>query len=65
MSARRRARSIRKAEGLDRTWTEQSGFLGVLVRFADDLVILCIRRVRAAEEAWRRVGRSWVLWDFS
>ena len=39
---------------LDRTWTEQSGFLGVLVRYCDDFVILCTRRVRA-EEARRRV----------
>ena len=40
---------------LDPTWTATSGYLGVLVRYADDLVILCTRRVRA-EEARRRVG---------
>ncbi len=39
---------------LDRAWEERSGFLGVLVRFADDLVVLCTRRVRASE-ARRRV----------
>jgi len=39
---------------LDRTWTATSGYLGVLVRYADDFVILCSRRVRA-EEARRRV----------
>jgi hypothetical protein len=39
---------------LDRTWTQASGSLGVLVRYADDLVVLCTLRVRA-EEARRRV----------
>jgi len=39
---------------LDRTWMATSGYLGVLVRYADDFVILCTRRVRA-EEARRRV----------
>ncbi len=40
---------------LDRVWMRTSSFLGTLVRYADDLVILCSRRVRA-EEARRRVG---------
>nr|MDP9343355.1 group II intron reverse transcriptase/maturase [Actinomycetota bacterium] len=40
---------------LDRTWTATSGSLGVLVRYADDFVVLCSRRVRA-EEARRRVA---------
>jgi retron-type reverse transcriptase len=39
---------------LDRTWAKTSGSLGVLVRYADDLVILCTLRVRACE-ARRRV----------
>jgi len=39
---------------LDRTWMATSGYLGVLVRYADDFVVLCSRRVRA-EEARRRV----------
>jgi RNA-directed DNA polymerase len=42
---------------LDRTWTATSGYLGVLVRYADDLVVLCTRRVRPAE-ARRRVEAS-------
>ncbi|HEX6475804.1 MAG TPA: reverse transcriptase domain-containing protein, partial [Acidimicrobiales bacterium] len=39
---------------LDVEWTTKSGGLGVLVRYADDLVILCASRARA-EEALRRV----------
>ena len=41
---------------LDRVWMKTGSFLGVLVRYADDLAILCSRRVRA-EEARRRVGK--------
>ena len=41
---------------LDRTWGKASGFLGVLVRYCDDFVILCTRRVRAQEvrRGWKR-----------
>ncbi len=39
---------------LDRTWQEAGAGLGVLVRYADDLVVLCASRARAVE-AQRRV----------
>jgi RNA-directed DNA polymerase len=39
---------------LDAEWTQTSSKLGVLVRFADDFVVLCRSRA-AAEEALRRV----------
>src|SRR5215211_5673562 len=39
---------------LDAEWARTSGRLGVLVRFADDFVVLCRSRA-AAEEALRRV----------
>jgi RNA-directed DNA polymerase len=39
---------------LDAEWTRTSSRLGVLVRFADDFVVLCRSRTRA-EEALRRV----------
>jgi RNA-directed DNA polymerase len=39
---------------LDAEWTRTSSKLGVLVRFADDFVVLCRSRA-AAEEALRRV----------
>jgi RNA-directed DNA polymerase len=39
---------------LDRVWTKQCRQLGVLVRYADDLVILC-RNERDAREALRRL----------
>ena len=41
---------------LDRTWVKASDFLGVLVRYCDDFVILCTRRVRAQEvrRGWKR-----------
>ena len=39
---------------LDRVWQRQCGGLGVLVRYADDFVVLCRRRADA-EEARRRV----------
>ena len=40
---------------LDRVWEQRCGHLGVLVRYADDLVILC-RSEAAATESRRRVG---------
>src|SRR5713226_3818135 len=40
---------------LDRVWDQRCGHLGVLVRYADDLVVLC-RTQAAATESRRRVG---------
>jgi group II intron reverse transcriptase/maturase len=40
---------------LDRVWEQRCGHLGVLVRYADDLVVLC-RSQAAATESLRRVG---------
>jgi len=40
---------------LDRTWERECGHLGVLVRYADDFVVMC-RRESEAKEAHRRVG---------
>jgi group II intron reverse transcriptase/maturase len=40
---------------LDRIWTARCSALGVLVRYADDLVVMCRTR-RAAQEAQRRLG---------
>jgi RNA-directed DNA polymerase len=40
---------------LDKVWKERCGQVGVLVRYADDLVILC-RREKDAQEALRRLG---------
>lgn len=40
---------------LDAAWTQTSNTLGVLVRYADDLVVLCTSRSNA-EEAQRRVA---------
>jgi RNA-directed DNA polymerase len=40
---------------LDKIWTERCRQLGVLVRYADDLVILC-RKEADAQEALRRLG---------
>jgi group II intron reverse transcriptase/maturase len=40
---------------LDAAWAQTSSRLGVLVRYADDLVVLCTSRAHA-EEAQRRVG---------
>lgn len=40
---------------LDRNWAGQCGQLGVLVRYADDLVALCGTELRA-REALRRIG---------
>jgi group II intron reverse transcriptase/maturase len=40
---------------LDREWERESSGLGVLVRYADDFVVLCRTR-EAAEEALRRLG---------
>jgi RNA-directed DNA polymerase len=42
---------------LDAEWTQHSSRLGTLVRYADDLVILCTSRARA-EEAYQRVTAS-------
>jgi len=41
--------------GLDRVWQRKCGHLGVLIRYADDLVVLC-RTEATAREAHRRVG---------
>jgi len=41
--------------GLDRIWQQRCAGLGVLVRYADDLVVLC-RTEGQAREALRRVG---------
>jgi len=40
---------------LDKVWEERCGQIGVLVRYADDLVILC-RSEKDAQEALRRLG---------
>ncbi|MDQ6885124.1 MAG: group II intron reverse transcriptase/maturase [Candidatus Dormibacteraeota bacterium] len=40
---------------LDRVWEQRCGHLGVLVRYADDLVVLC-RSEAAATESLRRLG---------
>jgi RNA-directed DNA polymerase len=40
---------------LDRVWEQRCGHLGVLVRYADDLVVVC-RSQAAATESLRRVG---------
>ncbi len=40
---------------LDRVWEQRCGHLGVLVRYADDLVVLCGSEA-AATESLRRVG---------
>ncbi len=40
---------------LDAAWAQTSSGLGVLVRYADDLVVLCTSRSKA-EEAQRRVA---------
>ena len=42
---------------LDEEWAKTSNGLGVLVRYADDFVVLCASRSRA-EEARRRVSRT-------
>ena len=42
---------------LDEEWAKASNGLGVLVRYADDFVVLCASRSRA-EEARRRVSRT-------
>jgi hypothetical protein len=39
---------------LDRVWTNRCSHLGILVRYADDFVVLC-RRDSAAQEALRRI----------
>jgi len=40
---------------LDRVWEQRCGHLGVLVRYADDLVVVC-RSEAAATESLRRLG---------
>lgn len=40
---------------LDAVWEDRCGHLGVLVRYADDFVVMCSTR-KAIEEAARRVG---------
>ena len=40
---------------LDRVWEDRCGHLGVLVRYADDLVVLC-RSEPEAKESLRRIG---------
>ena len=40
---------------LDAEWARTAGSLGVLVRFADDFIVLCTSRARA-EQARRRVS---------
>ncbi|MGH7428657.1 MAG: group II intron reverse transcriptase/maturase [Candidatus Methylomirabilaceae bacterium] len=40
---------------LDRVWTRQCAHLGLLVRYADDFVVMCKTR-EAANEALRRLG---------
>ncbi len=40
---------------LDRVWEQRCGHLGVLVRYADDFVVLC-RSEAAAKESLRRLG---------
>ena len=42
---------------LDAEWARTSGSLGVLVRYADDLLVLCRSRV-CAEQARRRVAKT-------
>jgi RNA-directed DNA polymerase len=43
-------------DGLDSAWEAECSSLGKLVRYADDLVVLCRRRSQA-QEALRRLGR--------
>ncbi len=43
-------------DGLDSAWEAECSGLGKLVRYADDLVVLCRRRSQA-QEALRRLGR--------
>jgi RNA-directed DNA polymerase len=43
---------------LDAEWVRTSGSLGMLVRYADDLLVGCRSRARA-EQARRRWARSW------
>jgi RNA-directed DNA polymerase len=38
---------------LDAAWAQTSSRLGVLVRYADDLVVLCTSRSGAEEALWR------------
>ncbi len=45
---------------LDKIWMEQCCDIGVLVRYADDLVVLCRSEVKA-QEALRRLNRVMVL----
>ena len=40
---------------LDRIWAARCGQLGILVRYADDFVVMC-RTESAAREALRRIG---------
>jgi group II intron reverse transcriptase/maturase len=40
---------------LDRNWAAKYSQLGILIRYADDLVVMC-RRESAAKEALRRIG---------
>jgi retron-type reverse transcriptase len=40
---------------LDRVWERECKHLGILVRYADDFVVLCKREARA-NEARRRIG---------
>ena len=40
---------------LDRTWEQECKQLGILVRYADDFVVMC-KRESQAEEAHRRIG---------
>jgi retron-type reverse transcriptase len=47
---------------LDRQWTKRG--TGVLVRYADDLVVLCHSK-REAKRRWCRFGRSWPSWAWS
>lgn len=38
---------------LDRVWEERCSHLGVLVRYADDFVVLCKKKSQAEEAMWR------------
>jgi group II intron reverse transcriptase/maturase len=40
----------------DRVWEEKNRFLGVLVRYADDFVVMCQRQSQAKEAHWRIEG---------
>ena len=49
---------------LDQAWQRIGRQLGVLVRYADDFVVVCPTRARPKRAAAGR-RRCWPIWDFS